>query len=75
MTHCRDDAIVKPRSIKEWPAMRGRNKGRGSRHGFSVFVDNLPQNLDRYGLKGIFRKAGRVIDSYIPAKQVRTLWR
>jgi len=26
------------------------------RWGFTVFVDNLPQNLDRFGLKGIFNR-------------------
>jgi len=35
---------------------------------FTVFVDNLPQNLDRYGLKGIFQRAENVSDSYIPPK-------
>ena len=31
----------------------------------SVFVNNLPPELDKFGLKGIFHKAGRVIDTYI----------
>ena len=44
-------------------------------HGFSVFIDNLPYNLDRFGLKGIFRKAGWVKDSYIPVKRSRSLRR
>ena len=38
------------------------------RWGFTVFVDNLPQNLDRFGLKGIFNRGGNVSDSYIPSK-------
>ena len=33
-----------------------------------MFVDNLPFNLDRFGLKGIFQRAGIVCDSFIPAK-------
>jgi len=33
-----------------------------------VFVDNLPGNLDKYGLRGIFQRAGYVSDSYIPSK-------
>jgi len=39
---------------------------------YAVFVDNLPQKLDRHGLKGIFRKVGDVSDSYIPAKLGRS---
>lgn len=35
---------------------------------FSVFVDNLPINLDKYGLKGIFSRAGKVSDVYIPLR-------
>ena len=35
---------------------------------FSVFVKNLPINLDKFGLKGIFQKVGRVWDSYIPRR-------
>ena len=49
-----------------------RNKDMTNSHGFTVFVDNLPQVLDRYGLKGIFRKAESVSDSYIPLKQDRS---
>ena len=37
-----------------------------------MFVDNLPHNLDKYGLKGIFQRIGFVSDSYIPAKLGRT---
>jgi len=48
-----------------------RNKGRTNSHGFIVFVDNLPQVLDKYGLNGIYRKAGSVSDLYIPLKQDR----
>ncbi|KAJ8450401.1 hypothetical protein Cgig2_004858 [Carnegiea gigantea] len=36
-------------------------------------VDNLPQQLDQYGLKGIFRKAGRVSDVYIPFRKTRRM--
>jgi len=34
--------------------------------GVSIFVNNLPTELDKYGLRGIFNKIGRVVDSYIP---------
>ena len=37
-----------------------------------MFVENIPHNLDRYGLKGIFQRAGRVSDSYIPSKLGRS---
>jgi len=33
-----------------------------NRWGFTVFVDNLPFNLDRHGLKGIFQRVGNVND-------------
>ena len=42
------------------------------RREFTVFVDNLPQNLDKFGLKGIFRRIGDVSDAYIPAKLGRS---
>ena len=40
--------------------------GKNSQREFSVFVRNLPCELDRFGLKGIFEKIGRVCDTYIP---------
>ncbi|KAJ8429203.1 hypothetical protein Cgig2_032989 [Carnegiea gigantea] len=36
---------------------------------FSVFVYNIPAELDRHGLRGIFQKAGRVSDTYIPLEE------
>jgi len=36
---------------------------------YTVFVANLPSNLDQYGLKGVFRKVGQVSDSYIPRRR------
>ena len=51
---------------------RGRpGKNRNSRREFSVYVGNLPNGLDRFGLRGIFQKVGSVCDVYIP---VRGLW-
>uniref|UniRef100_A0A7C9A4X2 RRM domain-containing protein n=1 Tax=Opuntia streptacantha TaxID=393608 RepID=A0A7C9A4X2_OPUST len=41
------------------------------RQEFTVFVDNLPQQLDHYGLKGVFRKAENVSDVYVPLKKAR----
>uniref|UniRef100_A0A7C9D911 RRM domain-containing protein n=1 Tax=Opuntia streptacantha TaxID=393608 RepID=A0A7C9D911_OPUST len=41
------------------------------RREFSVFVDNLPHELDRFGLKGIFQRAGSVSDVYIPQRRSR----
>jgi len=55
--------------------MKGYDLGKDrslKRRSFSVFVDNLPHNIDSYGLKGIFRKARNVCDSYIPSKLGRT---
>ena len=37
----------------------------------SVFVLNLPRWLDKYGLYGIFQKAGQVYDTYIPRQNIR----
>ncbi|KAJ8425219.1 hypothetical protein Cgig2_015695 [Carnegiea gigantea] len=53
-----------------------RRGGRGRdarRREFTVFVDNLPQQLDQYGLKGIFRKAVRVNDVYIPFRKAKRM--
>jgi len=38
---------------------------------FSVFVNNIPEELDQYGLKGIFQKSGRVTKAYIPWRKIR----
>jgi len=34
--------------------------------GVSIYVNNLPTELDKYGLRGIFTTIGRVVDSYVP---------
>jgi len=31
-----------------------------------VYVSNLPANLDKYGLRGIFSRAGKIVNAYIP---------
>ena len=36
---------------------------------FTVFVSNLPRNIDRFGLKGVFRRAGEVSDAFIPQRK------
>jgi len=59
---------------RTWERVQGlnRNQGRRSRQnpaeqiGVSIYVNNLPHNLDKYGLQGIFSTIGRVVDSYIP---------
>jgi len=38
---------------------------------YTVFVSNLPYNLDQYGLKGVFQKAYQVRDSYILRRRSR----
>ena len=38
-------------------------EGEGREKGFSVFVLNIPRLLDKFGLYGIFRRAGRVCDT------------
>ena len=45
--------------------------GRSNCHGYTIFVDNIPQSLDKFGLKGIFQRAGRVSESFIPLNQGR----
>ena len=56
--------------------VRGERKRAGERRSshreFSVFVRNLPRELDRFGLKGIFQKVRRVCDTHIPD---RGTWR
>lgn len=44
-----------------------RQKERKCRE-FTVFVSNLPNCIDRYGLKGVFQRAGKVSDAYIPQR-------
>jgi len=58
------------------PNERGFRGNRGWRRDYeeshrevSMFVHNLPYTIDEFGVAGIFKKAGRVSDVYIPAKQ------
>ncbi|KAJ8420960.1 hypothetical protein Cgig2_012930 [Carnegiea gigantea] len=44
---------------------------REQRKEFSILVNNLPCNLDQFGLKGIFQRAGRVSDAYILPRRAR----
>ena len=49
---------------------RGR-RGLWREEGFSVFILNIPRMLDKFGLQGICRRAGRVWDTYIPTHSNR----
>ena len=54
-------------------AERGEKGGRFNlRKEVTIFVSNIPQNLDRHGLRGIFQKAGRISDTYIPFRNSRS---
>lgn len=46
----------------------GREYHEAPNREFSIFVDNLPFNLDKFGLKGIFSKVGKVSDVHIPMR-------
>ena len=35
-----------------------------------MFITNIPEKLDQFGLKGIFQKAGIVSDAYIPQRKL-----
>ena len=48
---------------------RTKERVRGRVREFSIYVHNLPDHLDRYGLQEIFQKAGRVHDAYIPTRK------
>ena len=53
--------------------MRGKKRGlEDEKRKFTVFVNNIPQTLDPYGLKGIFQKVGTVSDSFISFRKSRT---
>ena len=36
--------------------------------GYSVFVNNVPLQMDSHGLRGVFARAGRISDVHIPLK-------
>ena len=55
-------------NLYDW---RGRERMRGREREYSVFVLNLPKLLDKYGMYGIFQKAGKVCDTYIPVQKDR----
>ena len=60
---------------REWGEKRETRKEEFLKE-FSVFVGNLPKDLDRFGLKAIFEKIGRVHDSYIPQRGLKwKYWR
>jgi len=50
------------REVREVRAVTQGGERTSKSQEFTVFVDNLPENLDQYGLKGIFKKAGQVED-------------
>jgi len=35
------------------------------RQEFTVFINNIPEKIDQYGLKDTFQKVGKVSDAYI----------
>ncbi|KAJ8434196.1 hypothetical protein Cgig2_004667 [Carnegiea gigantea] len=55
-------------SRRNW---KGKRVNEGNRKEFTIFVQNIPQNLDQYGLKGIFQGAEKVSDTYIPLRKGR----
>jgi len=46
--------------------------GKGGREEISIFISNIPPELDKFGLKGIFQKVKKVYDAYIPLRQAST---
>jgi len=45
----------------------GESRGNWTRI-FSLFIDNLPIDLDNLGLKKLFSSHGEIVDVYIPSK-------
>jgi len=58
------------REIARREKLRHQKRVSAGEQEFSVFITNIPEMLDQYGLKGIFRKAGMVSDAYIPQKKL-----
>ena len=56
---------------REKRCWREKEVSKGNRKEFSAFVGNIPQNLNQFGLKGVFQKVGRVSDTYIPFRRNR----
>ena len=48
---------------------RNSREGVERRRDYIVFVDNIPPRLDKFALKGIFQKVGKLSDSYIPIRK------
>jgi len=57
--------------MENWRKKEERARKAGERREYSVFVYNIPAELDCHGLQGIFRRAGRVIDTYIPQTKTK----
>ena len=57
------------REVREVRAFTQVKERKSNFKEYTVFVDNLPEDLDQYGLKGIFKKAGQVSDTYIPRRR------
>lgn len=47
---------------------RDREGGQLRRMEYTLFVNNLPSNVDRFDLGNLFREFGEIIDIYIPNK-------
>lgn len=67
--HCVADINGKKRTSEIKRLYKGSRKAYNSRSEFTIFVDIIPHALDPFGLKGIFRTAGDMSDSYIPSRR------
>jgi len=71
MGYERESGVRFSKGYESW-GQRWRERGRiSSRNEVLVFVPNIPVNIDKYGLRGIFSRAGRVSDVYISAGRIR----
>ena len=62
------DAIGKPAEVSQLkPSPRSENRGNQDQI-FSIFIDNLPVDLDNLDLKTLFSGYGVIMDAYVPNK-------
>jgi len=59
---------------ERWRVREGERERGGrfnQRKEVTIFIRNLPHSLDCHGLRGIFQRAGRISDTYIPFRNSR----
>jgi len=68
----RDRSSERNRELeRERRSWREMEHSEGHRKEFSMFVDNIPRNLNQFGLKGIFQKVAERVTPTFPSEKIK----